>query len=317
MTSPDLEALKALVAFVKADKRINGDVALTECRKALPALERLLASQGKPEAEAVQRTINIENTAVCYICGAPSRLSVNVLFGAAGGATLMRPVCDAHNPYQSIFRAPLLSDKLMGLVRKWKDEGAQRYGEPVFASDTAKLKCADELEALLSQEPSSGAPVTADVEPAPPVQEAGRDWYPEACPITQRPFFMIIEHPEHGMVPTYGGPYDSYTIPERDDDGDWICERYDHDDGAWVEGWESTGLVVVKDSDLIPAEPASLGAAAAEIYEWLKPGPLPTFPPFSEAAILSILRKHQPIKAGANAAPVDNGENKDEDHADT
>lgn len=44
----DTEALKALVAFVKADKRINGDVALTECRKALPALERMLASQGEP-----------------------------------------------------------------------------------------------------------------------------------------------------------------------------------------------------------------------------------------------------------------------------
>lgn len=41
----------------------------------------------------------IQNQAVCYICGAPSFCAVNVLVGAAGGATLMRPVCDAHNPY--------------------------------------------------------------------------------------------------------------------------------------------------------------------------------------------------------------------------
>ena len=39
----DTEALKALVAIIKSDNHINGDVALTECRKALPALERLLA----------------------------------------------------------------------------------------------------------------------------------------------------------------------------------------------------------------------------------------------------------------------------------
>ncbi|MEE1886376.1 hypothetical protein [Pseudomonas carassii] len=38
-------------------------------------------------------------------------------------------------------------------------------------------------------------------------------WYPDECPITGRQFFMWIEHPDDGMVPTYGGPFDSYTIP--------------------------------------------------------------------------------------------------------
>lgn len=61
-------------------------------------------------------------------------------------------------------------------------------------------------------------------------------WKPEFCPVTKRPFFMWIEHPGGGMVPTYGGPYDSYTIPVVDSDGEFSCERYDHDEGAWVDG---------------------------------------------------------------------------------
>lgn len=67
-------------------------------------------------------------------------------------------------------------------------------------------------------------------------------WCPERCPITLLPFFMWIEHPEHGWLPTYGGPYDSYTIPEPDIDDlctvarhevDYCRLRYDHDQGAW------------------------------------------------------------------------------------
>ncbi|WP_261986136.1 hypothetical protein [Escherichia fergusonii] len=36
-------------------------------------------------------------------------------------------------------------------------------------------------------------------------------WRPDICPITGRVFFMWIEHPTLGNVPTYGGPLDSYT----------------------------------------------------------------------------------------------------------
>lgn len=62
------------------------------------------------------------------------------------------------------------------------------------------------------------------------------------CPITRRPWFLDMEHPELGEVPTYGAPFDSYTVPEVDDDGDLRCERYDHDAGDWVESGESLGL---------------------------------------------------------------------------
>ena len=61
-----------------------------------------------------------------------------------------------------------------------------------------------------------------------------RPLYPKICPITGRPFFMELER-EGEVVPTYGGPFDSYTVPEKDDDGNYYVHRYDHDDGCWVE----------------------------------------------------------------------------------
>jgi hypothetical protein len=66
--------------------------------------------------------------------------------------------------------------------------------------------------------------------------------FPDKCPITRRDFFMVIEHPELGMVPTYGGPYDSFTIPHMMGEPDvpfhereLECHRYDHDVGGWVD----------------------------------------------------------------------------------
>jgi hypothetical protein len=77
--------------------------------------------------------------------------------------------------------------------------------------------------------------------------------HPQECPITGAPFFMTIEHPERGMVATYGGPFDSYTIPERDkEDGQLIRERFDHDAGAWVDGYEGLSLYVF-DEDKEPS----------------------------------------------------------------
>ncbi|MFT0866010.1 hypothetical protein [Pseudomonas sp. CAM1A] len=79
----------------------------------------------------------------------------------------------------------------------------------------------------------------------PSAQTAAR-WCPDECPITGRKFFMWIEHPDGGMVPTYGGPFDSYTIPTRDGDEGFFCERYDHDYGGWRDD-EMVGLKLIDD----------------------------------------------------------------------
>jgi len=70
--------------------------------------------------------------------------------------------------------------------------------------------------------------------------------WPAKCPITRRDFFMEIDG-----VPTYGGPYDSYTIPEMEGeptdqhhDRELYVRRYDHDRGGWVDD-ESIPLRVI------------------------------------------------------------------------
>ncbi|EJI4680920.1 ead/Ea22-like family protein [Salmonella enterica] len=73
-------------------------------------------------------------------------------------------------------------------------------------------------------------------------------WKPDVCPATGRKFFMWIEHETLGYVPTYGGPFDSYTIPTRDSSGEFSCERYDHDLGGWVGG-EFIGLYLIDDDE--------------------------------------------------------------------
>lgn len=69
---------------------------------------------------------------------------------------------------------------------------------------------------------------------------------PEKCPITGLPFFMVIEHPDLGLVPTYGGPFDSYTMPEKDSNRDYHRYKYDHDEGRWFDGLEYVDMEDLK-----------------------------------------------------------------------
>lgn len=91
---------------------------------------------------------------------------------------------------------------------------------------------------------------------------------PERCPVTGRDFFMLIATDETGdnWVPTYGGPFDSYTIPvatdPRKERGKYLYaefhqQRCDHDEGSWVDGTESIGLVLIDDELLMDAEEES------------------------------------------------------------
>lgn len=95
---------------------------------------------------------------------------------------------------------------------------------------------------------AGGAELVEALEKAQSAGSINNQWKPDVCPITGRRFFLWIEHPELGYVPTYGGPYDSYTIPTRDSDGEFSCERYDHDVGGWVDG-ECVGTYLIDDDE--------------------------------------------------------------------
>lgn len=98
-------------------------------------------------------------------------------------------------------------------------------------------------------------------------------WAPEHCPITGLKLFMWIEHPTEGMVPTYGGPFDSYTIPVKDSDGSYCRQRYDHDMGGWlIDEREDVGVLVVSDQLWVSdgEDPAELLAERNEHLDHLK-----------------------------------------------
>ncbi len=76
-------------------------------------------------------------------------------------------------------------------------------------------------------------------------RDEARQAIPGKCPISGLPFFMVIEQ-DGKMLPTYGGPYTSYTVPERDKDNNLSRQIFDHDEGHWNE-WESFGYFATDD----------------------------------------------------------------------
>jgi hypothetical protein len=80
-------------------------------------------------------------------------------------------------------------------------------------------------------------------------------WCPDVCPLTGRPFFMWIDG-----EPTYGGPFDSYTIPKRDEIGEYSCRQFDHDEGGWNDWEVGLGLIVKTEDDWISIEERALTA---------------------------------------------------------
>ena len=84
---------------------------------------------------------------------------------------------------------------------------------------------------------------------------------PNHCPITGEKFWGNIEHPSMGMIATYGGPFDTYTIPTKTEEGELRRERFCQDRGAWVDsdplGWfyedqqtDAHAALAAKDADI-------------------------------------------------------------------
>jgi hypothetical protein len=133
---------------------------------------------------------------------------------------------------------------LRALLSKLRAEGVQ-------AGDERESEHIETLQRMRADYNPSDGPMSelkataldaaiAALASAPVAGEAREGLAPPKCPITGRPFFMALEHAELGSVPTYGGPYDSYTIPHLGGKADqpWHerelrVYRYDHDLGGW------------------------------------------------------------------------------------
>jgi hypothetical protein len=152
---------------------------------------------------------------------------------------------EARDGYRDIARAALAAAGYDVLVRRYRD----------LLQDRADLgECLDTLRVSAhtanEQRIAAEAKVDELVRENERLREAqARPIGPDTCPITGRPFFMNLEHPDEGMVATYGGPFDSYTIPAyAEQDAELRCERYDHDADHWVEGGVGVGYLYPEQS---------------------------------------------------------------------
>lgn len=94
----------------------------------------------------------------------------------------------------------------------------------------------------------------------------------DVCPISGRAFWGNIDHPRRGMVATYGGPFDTYSIPYLDEDDELRVERFDQDGGDWVDGGEPYGWFYAEQQPeyaaaAVPAAEPVAALTLAEIKE--------------------------------------------------
>lgn len=163
----------------------------------------------------------------------------------AGSCDMLFPKA---NEYQRSFMCPAHAAENVEFCResyaeraKQPEQGGEAVAElrKLAAQNRAGLADAlnrsRKIDRLLHEIAYTAAPKVAEPEAPAPANH---------CPITGRKFFANVEHPELGMVATYGGPFDSYTIPAYDrEDKELRCERYDWDADHWIEGGEPVGYV--------------------------------------------------------------------------
>ncbi|CAM3961623.1 hypothetical protein [Serratia silvae] len=122
-------------------------------------------------------------------------------------------------------------------AEQFKASGAINYLELTFKHDDVgpMTVTMQRVEGLTPVQKLAAAEQRAEAAELRILKAINQRWCPDVDPITGRKLFMWLNHPDLGYVPTYGGPYDSYTLAERDNAGGFSVHRYDHDRGAWVE----------------------------------------------------------------------------------
>ncbi|EAT6061280.1 ead/Ea22-like family protein [Salmonella enterica subsp. enterica serovar Ago] len=187
----------------------------------------------------------------CHICGKEMTIqrisSSRITYGCTGATyddngchyTEGRSIADDHYEQSRVTIVDVSDLDVLALL----DENIQLQREK-DAIEAVALALRDDMRQAREQLEE----VETQIVELPRAASVNSQWKPDVCPVTGRRFFMWIEHETLGYVPTYGGPFDSYTIPSRDSSGEFSCERYDHDLGGWVGG-EFIGLYLIDDDE--------------------------------------------------------------------
>ncbi|EDV9811411.1 hypothetical protein UJ25_000919 [Salmonella enterica subsp. enterica serovar Thompson] len=187
----------------------------------------------------------------CHICGEEmtiQRMSASRITYGCTGATYDdkgchyaegRSIADDHYEQSRVTVVDVSDPDVLALL----DENLQLQREK-DATEAVALALRDDMRQAREQLEEAEKQIVELSRAA----SVNSQWKPDVCPVTGRKFFMWIEHETLGYVPTYGGPFDSYTIPTRDSSGEFSCERYDHDLGGWVGG-EFIGLYLIDDDE--------------------------------------------------------------------
>ncbi len=175
----------------------------------------------------------------CELCGEPMPSSEGMFKFHGYSGNCPKPPLPRENKGQT----PLTEASLDGLT-----DSIVRQSRLIPANAFAKVRdCSRKLETTLAERDKQLAAAKA-------LLDAPTNW-PHKCPITQLPFFMEIDG-----EPTYGGPFDSYTIPTMEiesgqkwHEGELSRRHFDHDRGQWVDD-ESLSVRVVSEDYLYTTE---------------------------------------------------------------
>ncbi|SFB22884.1 hypothetical protein [Delftia tsuruhatensis] len=157
-------------------------------------------------------------------------------------------LCHGRRPEDQVLSSWL--DGTSDVLQQFAVDNGPAWAQGIGLIDAATIAADQPTEGVAHEMRAAAAPALE----APAAPESA-PWCPDVCPITGRPFFMWITHHETGVkVPTYGGPFDSYTLPVKGSDGSFECERYDHDRGGWLtDEIQDVGLTLVDDQSFIVA----------------------------------------------------------------
>lgn len=192
----------------------------------------------------------------CPFCGCAMHLESKRDWHHVKGEHAQDCVLGARTPQLSY----LASDtNILAIAEQWDTRSFRITSEVTFPTMLRKMWSGGEVQAWLN---THVAPQLDMLKRA-----IAKPWCPSACPVTGREFFMWLDHPEHGNVPTYGGPFDSFTLAEQDGDGTYQCLRYDHDAGEWMEAleWINTRLMDSQSDECDHGEVARLQTQISEL----------------------------------------------------